>query len=148
MTPAARTTSRALPALAALTLLTLGACGPREDPATAANTQPGGNAYGQQPYPPGQQPYPQTGPQQPYPQQPYPQQPYPQQPQQPYPQQPQQPPPQAPASPLALPCTSDITCGAHRCNMQTQRCSFPCAASAECNAGFGCMAGVCVPGAP
>jgi hypothetical protein len=116
------------------------------------NAQPGGNAYGQQGP---QQPYPQ----QPYPQQPYPQQPYPQQtgPQQPYPQQTGPQPLSAaaaapcrrqPASPLALPCSSDITCGAHRCNMQTQRCSFPCAASAECNAGFGCMAGVCVPGAP
>jgi hypothetical protein len=64
---------------------------------------------------------------------------------------PGQPPPQPPAapSPLALPCQSDITCGTHKCNMQVGRCAFPCANSQlDCAAGMGCVAGLCVPGAP
>src|SRR5262245_12537503 len=53
---------------------------------------------------------------------------------------PGQPPPQtAPPSPLALPCQSDLTCGTHKCNLQTQRCAFPCAAPTDCAAGFSCM---------
>lgn len=57
----------------------------------------------------------------------------------------------APASPLAIPCTSDIACGFHRCNMQTQRCAFPCAANTDCASGFACMGAggptaVCMPG--
>lgn len=56
---------------------------------------------------------------------------------------------QAPPSPLALPCQSDITCGTHKCNLQTGRCAFPCAnAQTDCAAGMGCMSGICVPGAP
>src|SRR5690242_8471926 len=89
---------------------------------------------------------------------PYPQQGYPQQ--QPYPQQgqpvPGQYPPQAqptataPASPLALPCQNDLICGAHKCNLQTQRCAFPCTANTDCAAGFACMGAggataICVP---
>ena len=61
----------------------------------------------------------------------------------------QQPQPQgAQPSPLALPCQSDVTCGTHRCNLQTGRCAFPCGAPADCAAGMGCMSGLCVPGAP
>ena len=53
----------------------------------------------------------------------------------------------AAASPLALPCQSDGgVCGTHKCNLQTQKCSFPCAAPTDCMAGFTCMAGVCLPG--
>ena len=68
-----------------------------------------------------------------------------------YPPQPGTPPAAttAPPSPLALPCQNDFTCGTHKCNLQTGRCSFPCAnAATDCAAGMGCMAGVCVPGAP
>ena len=36
-------------------------------------------------------------------------------------------------------------CGTHKCNLQTQKCSFPCAAPTDCMAGFTCMAGVCQP---
>ncbi len=59
--------------------------------------------------------------------------------------------PPAPASPLALPCQSDATCGTHKCNMQIGKCAFPCRpgqSQVDCVAGMGCMAGVCVPGAP
>src|SRR5687768_7905373 len=88
--------------------------------------QPG--QYQQQPY--GQPAYGQPGYQQPGYQGGYQQQPQPGQ----Y----QQAPPAAPASPLALPCTSDITCGINRCNMQTGRCAFPCASNGDCAAGFSC----------
>lgn len=51
------------------------------------------------------------------------------------------------ASPLALPCQSDGgICGTHKCNLATQKCSFPCAAPTDCMGGFTCMAGVCLPG--
>ena len=63
--------------------------------------------------------------------------------------QPPAPQPTAAPSPLALPCQSDITCGTHKCNLQTGRCSFPCANSqVDCAAGMGCVSGLCVPGAP
>ena len=93
------------------------------------------NAYGQQPY--GQQPYGQ----QPYGQQPYGQQPYGQAPGQ-Y----QPPPPQQQPGGLAMPCQTDVTCGFHRCNPQIGRCAVPCAATTDCATGFGCAAGLCVPG--
>ena len=56
------------------------------------------------------------------------------------------------ASPLALPCQNDLICGVHKCNLQTQRCAFPCAANTDCAAGFACMGAggptaLCVPGA-
>ncbi len=51
------------------------------------------------------------------------------------------------ASPLALPCQSDGgICGTHKCNLATQKCSFPCAAPTDCMGGFTCMSGVCLPG--
>ena len=108
----------------AASLLTA-ACSKDEDVQDPSDVQPGYQQYPQQP---GQ-----------YPQQQYPQQPYPQQP---------APAATAPAaSPLALPCQSDGgVCGTHKCNLQTQRCSFPCAAPTDCMEGFTCMAGVCLPG--
>ena len=53
----------------------------------------------------------------------------------------------APASPLALPCQNDTPCFPSRCNLQTQKCAFPCASAADCTAGFSCVAPmpVCVP---
>ena len=106
------------------------ACSKDDEAQDPSDVQPG---YGQYPQQQGQ-----------YPQQ---QGQYPQQ--QPYPQQPAAtttaP---AAASPLALPCQSDGgVCGTHKCNLQTQKCSFPCAAPTDCMAGFTCMAGVCLPGA-
>ena len=89
-------------------------------------------------------------------QQPYdPNNPYAQQGQYPqgqYPQQQPQPTATAPASPLAIPCQNDLICGTHKCNLTTQRCSFPCAANTDCASGFTCMGAggptaLCVPGA-
>jgi len=53
---------------------------------------------------------------------------------------------QAVPGPLALPCQSDITCGTHKCNLQYQKCAFPCATAVDCAAGMNCMSGLCVPG--
>jgi hypothetical protein len=124
----------------------VGACGKSEDtppPATPATQQ----------YPQGQ-----------YPQGQYPQGQYPQQQQQQYPQQqyPQQAAPAptaatpAPAAggtmatpgPLALPCQNDAACGFAKCNVQYQKCAFPCAGPVDCAAGNSCntMTGLCLPG--
>ncbi|HVY47589.1 MAG TPA: hypothetical protein VHB21_16985 [Minicystis sp.] len=59
--------------------------------------------------------------------------------------------PAATPSPLALPCQNDLICGTHKCNLQTGRCSFPCATNADCQGGFTCntalgAAALCVPG--
>ena len=50
--------------------------------------------------------------------------------------------------PLALPCTSDASCGFARCNVQFQKCAFPCAGAVDCAAGASCntMTGLCLPG--
>lgn len=68
--------------------------------------------------------------------------------QQPGGQQPAPQPTATQANPLALPCQSDVTCGTHRCNLQTGRCAFPCAGPQDCAAGMGCASGLCIPGAP
>lgn len=52
---------------------------------------------------------------------------------------------------FALPCTSDASCGLARCNVQFQKCAFPCAGPVDCAAGAICntMTGLCLPaGAP
>jgi hypothetical protein len=50
---------------------------------------------------------------------------------------------------FALPCTSDASCGLGRCNVQFQKCAFPCAGPVDCAAGATCntMTGLCLPGA-
>lgn len=111
------------------------ACSKDEEAQDPSDVQPGTYPQQQGQYPQGQ--YPQQQPGQ-----------YPQQQPGQYPQQPA-PATSAPAaaSPLALPCQSDGgVCGTHKCNLQTQKCSFPCAAPTDCMAGFTCMAGVCLPG--
>jgi hypothetical protein len=121
-----------------------------EDPSSQQNAYNQQGYPQQQGYPPQQQGYPPQ--QQGYPPQ---QQGYPPQ-QQGYPPQQQpaaQPTAAAAPSPLALPCTNDMICGTHKCNMQTQRCAFPCAANTDCTGGFTCMGAggptaICVPGAP
>src|SRR6478752_8077892 len=49
---------------------------------------------------------------------------------------------------FALPCTSDASCGLGRCNVQFQKCAFPCAGPVDCAAGATCntMTGLCLPG--
>jgi hypothetical protein len=120
----------------------LGGCGKEEPPpATAAQQQ----QYPQQQYPQQQQQYPQQ-------------------------QQPQQYPQAAPAAttpagaaapagavggqmatpgPLALPCQNDGACGFARCNVQFQKCAFPCQGPVDCAQGNSCntMTGLCLPGA-
>lgn len=56
-------------------------------------------------------------------------------------------------SPFAVPCQSDLICGAHKCNLTVGRCAWPCAASTDCAAGFACVGAggptaMCIPGAP
>jgi hypothetical protein len=122
--------SGALALLIGLSFVLVSACGGGREAEDASGQQaPQTNAYGQQPY----------GQPQPYGQQPaYGQAPGQYQP----------PPPQQQPGGLALPCQTDVTCGFHRCNPQIGRCAFPCAATTDCASGFGCAAGLCVPGAP
>jgi hypothetical protein len=51
--------------------------------------------------------------------------------------------------PMALPCTNDAACVLAKCNMQYQKCAFPCQNSQlDCAAGNSCNTGTgfCVPG--
>ena len=159
---------RLFPVFAITVCVVAVACRKEEQAPTA--TSPTANPYPQQPgqYPqqPGQYPqqpgqYPQQpGAQQPgqYPQQPGAQQPYPAPtgPAQGYPPGTAQPPAQPPAAPMSsggfVPCTTDMMCGLAHCNMQTQKCIFPCQnAAVDCVQGAQCMMGAClpmVPGAP
>lgn len=99
--------------------------------------------------------------QQPYGQQPgatgYPQQGYPAQPGQPgYPAQPGAagaPGQLATPGPTALACQNDSQCLTHKCNLQYQKCAFPCVSDTDCIQGSTCMtalgaAAACVPKAP
>lgn len=104
-----------------------------------------------------QQTYPQTG----YPQTAqtaYPQAGYPQTAQAGYPQTAQTAYPQGAATSastlatpgaLALPCQNDAACGLGRCNVQYQKCAFPCVSQNDCAQGASCnaMTGLCLPGA-
>ena len=119
----------------------IGACGKKDEPPPQSPQPYATGQYppGQQPppgqYPPGQYPPPaQTGA---------------------YPSAP--PPGTAPPAggtmatpgPLALPCQNDQACGFAKCNLQFQKCAFPCANSAiDCAPGHGCntMTGFCLPG--
>jgi hypothetical protein len=49
---------------------------------------------------------------------------------------------------FALPCQNDQSCGFARCNLQFQKCAFPCASAVDCAAGASCNAvtGLCLPG--
>ena len=49
---------------------------------------------------------------------------------------------------FALPCQNDQSCGFARCNVQFQKCAFPCASAVDCAAGATCntMTGLCLPG--
>jgi hypothetical protein len=41
--------------------------------------------------------------------------------------------------PTALPCQNDSACMTHRCNMQFQKCAFPCNSEADCIQGSTCI---------
>ncbi len=49
---------------------------------------------------------------------------------------------------FALPCQNDQSCGFARCNLQFQKCAFPCASAVDCAAGATCngVTGLCLPG--
>lgn len=48
-----------------------------------------------------------------------------------------------------LPCQSDAQCGLARCNVQIQKCVFPCQnAAVDCIQGAQCVMGACVPKLP
>ena len=49
--------------------------------------------------------------------------------------------------PLALPCQNDSSCGLAHCNVQFQKCAFPCQSAADCIQGSSCntMSGLCLP---
>ncbi|HEY8072543.1 MAG TPA: hypothetical protein VIF62_00490 [Labilithrix sp.] len=50
--------------------------------------------------------------------------------------------------PLALPCQQDSACILARCNVQYQKCVFPCQTPADCAQGASCNTptGLCLPG--
>jgi hypothetical protein len=50
---------------------------------------------------------------------------------------------------FALPCQNDQSCGFAKCNLQFQKCAFPCASAVDCASGASCntMTGLCLPGA-
>src|SRR5579871_6047677 len=135
--------------IAAVTSVAIaGACGPKNQQTDANTAATATASYGYPPgqYPPGQYP-PGQYPQGQYPQQGYPQGQYPP----PGYGQPQGAPGQYPAptatsptappaatgqmatpGPLAFQCQNDVPCGTHHCNMQYQKCAFPCASAVDC----------------
>jgi hypothetical protein len=55
--------------------------------------------------------------------------------------------------PTALACQNDSQCMTHRCNMQYQKCAFPCVSDADCIQGASCFvaggpAAACLPKPP
>ena len=50
---------------------------------------------------------------------------------------------------FALPCQNDASCGFAKCNVQFQKCAFPCQSAVDCAAGASCntVTGLCLPGA-
>jgi hypothetical protein len=49
---------------------------------------------------------------------------------------------------FALPCQNDQSCGFAKCNVQFQKCAFPCQSAVDCAAGASCntVTGLCLPG--
>jgi hypothetical protein len=50
--------------------------------------------------------------------------------------------------PIAFPCTDDVPCGTHHCNLTYKKCAFPCQSAADCLQPNSCLAGFCVPVPP
>jgi hypothetical protein len=49
---------------------------------------------------------------------------------------------------FALPCQNDQACGFAKCNVQFQKCAFPCQSAIDCASGASCntVTGLCLPG--
>lgn len=50
------------------------------------------------------------------------------------------------AGAIAFPCQNDAGCGTHKCNTTSQTCVFPCGGAQDCQTGYACTMGVCLPG--
>jgi hypothetical protein len=48
-------------------------------------------------------------------------------------------------SPLALPCSTDVQCLTHRCNVAAGKCAWPCQTDNDCMPGNACIAPTCLP---
>jgi len=48
-------------------------------------------------------------------------------------------------SPIATACRSDADCIGARCNLQAQKCQFPCGSNNDCQTGWACTLGGCTP---
>ncbi len=56
--------------------------------------------------------------------------------------------PQAAPNPLAPPCSMDSQCLTAKCNISAGKCQVPCASANDCQAGYVCTVGACVPPIP
>ena len=50
-----------------------------------------------------------------------------------------------PPSAIATACRSDADCIGARCNLQAQKCQFPCGSNTDCQTGWACTLGACAP---
>jgi hypothetical protein len=48
-------------------------------------------------------------------------------------------------NPLALPCSTDVQCLTHRCNVAAGKCAWPCQTDNDCMPGNACIAPTCLP---
>jgi hypothetical protein len=48
-------------------------------------------------------------------------------------------------NPLALPCSTDVQCLTHRCNVAAGKCAWPCQTDNDCVPGNTCIAPTCLP---
>jgi hypothetical protein len=49
-----------------------------------------------------------------------------------------------PPSPIATACKADADCIGARCNLQAQKCQFPCGSNTDCQTGWACTLGACM----
>lgn len=50
-----------------------------------------------------------------------------------------------PPNAIATACRSDADCIGARCNLQAQKCQFPCGSNTDCQTGWACTMGACTP---
>ena len=48
-------------------------------------------------------------------------------------------------SAIATACRADADCIGARCNLQAQKCQFPCGSNNDCQTGWACTLGACAP---